>query len=287
MSDIALRAGVSKNAVSLALRHDPQIPEKTRRRIERVARSMGYKKNPTVTHLMAQLRMARAPAFQASLALLNANQDVAAFTRHPTIPIYVSGCRRRAADLGYSLDEFWLHDPQLNGERLDKILRARNIKGAIVVGLMKENRLPEKFQSTWAAFPIVVTGVRTREPALSFACTDHHMLALKAFQKALELGYRRPALVLDHVIDGLTFQRGRAGGAGRAARVAPHAAFLFRRGGAGKTGLVPPVVREGKARCVAHALQRRSALAQGPARHRPDPARVARRITGMGGHGPA
>jgi LacI family transcriptional regulator len=211
MSDIAQRAGVSKNAVSLALRGDPQIPVKTRRRIERVARSMGYKKNPTVTHLMAQLRMSRAPAFQASLALLNAHNDAAAFTRHPTIPIYVGGCRRRAEELGYTLNEFWLHDPQLNGERLNKILRTRNIKGAIVVGLMKENRLPEKYASTWEAFPTVVTGVRTREPALSFACTDHHMLALKAFQKALELGYRRPALVLDHVIDGLTDGRFSAG----------------------------------------------------------------------------
>src|ERR1700683_1076213 len=112
MSDIAFKAGVSKNTVSLALRNDPQIPETTRHRIQLLAQTMGYKKNPTVTHLMAQLRMSRAPAFQASLALLNANQDVAAFTRHPTIPVYVSGCRRRAEELGYSLDEFWLHDPE-------------------------------------------------------------------------------------------------------------------------------------------------------------------------------
>jgi LacI family transcriptional regulator len=160
---------------------------------------------------MAQLRMSQVPAFQASLALLNANQDVAAFTRHPTIPAYVNGCRKRARELGYSLDEFWLHDPQLNGERLNKILRARGIRGAIIVGLMKENRLPESFRSTWDSFPSVVTGVRTREPALSFACTDHHMLALKAFEKAVELGYRRPALMLDHVIDGLTDGRFSAG----------------------------------------------------------------------------
>ena len=211
LSDIALRAGVSKNTISLALRRDPQIPEETRRRIERLAQSMGYQKNPVVNHLMAQMRMSRAPAFQASLALLNANQDVAALTNHPTIPVYVSGCRRRAGELGYSLDDFWLHDPQLNGVRLNKILRTRGIKGVIVVGLMKENRLPERFSSTWDTFPTVVTGVRTREPALSFASTDHHMLALKAFQKAIELGYSRPALVLDHVIDGLTDGRFSAG----------------------------------------------------------------------------
>jgi LacI family transcriptional regulator len=211
MRDLALRAGVSKNTVSLALRHDPQIPERTRRGIRRLARLMGYQKNPTVGHLMAQLRMSQAPGFQASLALINANQDVAAFIRHPTIPVYVSGCRRRAKELGYSLDEFWLHDPQFNGERLRKILRSRGIKGIIVVGLMKENQLPKAFLPIWDAFPTVVTGVRTQSPALSFACTDHYMLALKAFQKALDLGYRRPALVLDHVIDGLTDGRFTAG----------------------------------------------------------------------------
>src|SRR5471030_3130953 len=187
MSDIARRAGVSKNTVSLALRADPQIPEKTRRRIQRLAQGMGYQKNPTVAHLMAQLRKSRSPSFQSTLALLNASLDPAAFTRHPTIPVYVKGCRRRAAQLGYSLDEFWLHDKNLDGHRLNKILRARSIRGAIVVGLMKENRLPARFLPTWKEFHTVVTGVRTHDPTLSFACADHHILALKAFEQALRL----------------------------------------------------------------------------------------------------
>jgi len=203
MSDIALRAGVSKNTVSLALRHDPQIPEKTRRRLQHLADVMGYQKNPTVAYLMAQLRQSRSPAFQASLALLNANLDPAAFTRHPTVPVYVLGCRRRAEELGYSLDEFWLHDEKLDAPRLQRILRTRNIRGLIVVGLMKENRLPPRFLPIWKQFPTVVTGVRTHDPALSFSCSDQHILALKAFEQALRLGYRRPAMVLDHVIDRL------------------------------------------------------------------------------------
>jgi len=211
MNDIARRAGVSKNAVSLALRRSAEIPEKTRRRIEKIAHSLGYKKNPTVAHLMAELRKVRQPAFQSTLALLNASVDSAAFTRHPTIPTYVAGCRRRAAQLGYGLDEFWLHDPELNGKRLNKILRARSIRGVIVVGLMKENRLPTLFLPTWKEFHTVVTGVRTHEPTLSFACTDHHALALKAMEQARRLGYQRPALVLDHEIDRLVEGRFSAG----------------------------------------------------------------------------
>ena len=211
MRDIALAAGVSKNTVSLALRNDPQIPERTRRRITEIARRLKYRKNATVAHLLAELRRVRSPRFHSGLALLNAHADPNAFRVHPTIPTYVRGCQRRASQLGYTLDELWLHDPMLDGPRLNKILRARGIRGVIVVGLMRENRLPARFLPTWEEFPAVVTGVRTHDPALSFACTDHHMLALKAFQKALELGYERPALVLDRVIDRLVDGRFSAG----------------------------------------------------------------------------
>lgn len=203
MQDIARAAGVSKNTVSLALRNDPQIPQETQLRIAHLAKELGYRKNPTIAHLMVQLRLGAATGHKSTLALLNANEDRDAFRVHPTIPSYVEGCRRQAAQAGYSLDEFWLHDPGLDGERLNKILRARGIRGVIVVGLMKQNRLPEKFMPTWTEFPCVVTGVRTRHPALSFACTDHHILAMRAVENALLLGYRRPALVLDHVIDHL------------------------------------------------------------------------------------
>lgn len=211
MTDVARAAGVSKNTVSLALRNSPQIPEGTRRRIVRAATRLKYRKNATVAHLMAEMRRTRGTRHQAGLALLNAHADRTAFRTHPTIPAYVEGCRQRAAALGYSLDEFWLHDPALDGPRLNAILHARGIRGAIAVGLMGENRLPERFAATWREFPVVVTGVRTAGPALSFACTDHHMLVRDAFRQALALGYRRPGLVIDPVIDRLVDGRFSAG----------------------------------------------------------------------------
>jgi DNA-binding LacI/PurR family transcriptional regulator len=211
MTDIAARANVSKNTVSLALRNDPQIPEVTRERIRAIAAELGYQKNPTVAHLMTQLRAGRSHRVRASLALLNANLDRHAFIKHPTVPAFVEGIRRRAVAQGYTLDEFWLHDPHLDGIRLNEILRARGIRGAVVAGLMNENRLPERFLPTWETFPCVVTGTRTHEPALSFACVDHHMVALRAFENALQLGYKRPALVLDEDIDHLVQGRFSAG----------------------------------------------------------------------------
>lgn len=211
MSTIAAQAGVSKNTVSLALRHDPQIPPETRRRIERVARDLGYTKNPVISQLMTELRKVHPAGHRRAFALLNANGDLHAFTRHPTVPACVAGCRRRAAQLGYTLDEFWLHSAELYGERLNRVLRSRGIRGVIVVGLTRENRLPSRFSVTWQNHSVVVVGTRTREPALHHACVDHHALVLEAMERARLLGYRRPALVVERGIDLLVDGRFGAG----------------------------------------------------------------------------
>lgn len=211
MADVALAAGVSKNTVSLALRGSHRVSKGTREKVEKVALQLGYQLNPTVANLMSELRQTRTAGFQATLALVNANESRTAFTDHPTVPIYIEGCRGRAERLGYALDEFWLYDPEISVTRWQSIFRARNIRGILLVGMMSTNRLPAHLAPLWDEFPTLVTGVRTRGPALSYACSDHHSLALVAFEKAMALGYRHPALVLDGVIDRLIEGRFTAG----------------------------------------------------------------------------
>jgi LacI family transcriptional regulator len=203
MADIARDLGVSKNTVSLALRGDPQISAPTRDRVRAAAHRLGYTLNPVISHLMAELRRAEAPRAHRTIALLNGFRAADAFRVHPTIPAYVAGCRRRAAALGYGTDDFWLHDPQLDGARLSRILEARGIRGLILIGTMDDHRLPQRFAETWPRFACAVTGVRTEGPELSFCCVDHHALVLKAVEQALRLGYRRPGLAIDGKIDRL------------------------------------------------------------------------------------
>lgn len=203
MADVARAAAVSKNTVSLALREDPRISPRTRQRIVAVATRLGYERNPIVGEMMAHMRLGSQSGFHATFALINANLDPTSFTSHPTIPSYVKGATDRAADLGYRLDPFWMHDPRIDGKALARIIAARGIRGVLIVGMMKENRIPSHFLPVVEKFPCVVTGVRTRQPALSFACVDHHMLTLKSLERTLALGYRRPALALDQVIDTL------------------------------------------------------------------------------------
>ncbi len=243
LADIAREVGCSKYTVSLALKGDSRISASTRAKVQAVADKLGYQPNAVVAHLMAQLRASRSSGFQAKLALINANRQRDALSKHPTIPTYVAGCESRAEKTGYAFDRFWMHDPAYKPERLRRILQTRGIKGIILVGLMDSNRLPPEFTPLWESFPTVVTGVRTRAPALSFCCVDHHHLALRAVERAFELGYRRPGLVIDEVIDALVEHRFSAGFR-TGQQMAPKSRQLPVFNSAGTTEEVPAEFRE-------------------------------------------
>jgi LacI family transcriptional regulator len=210
MADVGEVAGVSKNAVSLAFRHDPQIPVATRDRIFAAARKIGYRYDPHAGDLLSRVR-AGGQAARSTLAVVHAHADKNAWKAHPTIPTYLTGVRRRAEERGYGTDLFWLHDQGVRGEALARILRSRGIRGVVVVGMMRTNQLPDHFLPVIEGFSCVVTGVRTRAPALPFACVDHYDLSRRAMEHALSLGYRRPGLVLDETIDHLVDGRFGAG----------------------------------------------------------------------------
>ncbi len=204
MAQLAARAGVCKATVSLALRNDPRISPATIKRVTKVAEELGYTRNPVLDELMSQLRRSRKFGYQRTIALLNAHPQRRAFWDNPTIPSWVAGCRRRAEYLGYTADEFWLHDPALDGARLRRILTTRGSRGAIIIGGFNLDSIPERFSCLWSEFACVVTGVRTHNPALSFTCVDHHNLVLDAMSEVRKLGYQRPGLVLNGEVDRVT-----------------------------------------------------------------------------------
>lgn len=211
MQDIATKAGVGKATVSLAMRDDSRLRPETRARIQKLAAEMGYRTNATVASLMAQLRASRSPKYQATLGLLNASYDARTLTGLHTFRDWVGGCSLRAAQLGYRLDEFWLYQPGVGSARLSKILKSRNIRGLIIAGLLDQHVLPRAFTQIWESLACVVIGIRPTEPALHFSTNDQYATALRAMQELARLGYRRPGLVINPVVDELVDRRFSAG----------------------------------------------------------------------------
>ncbi len=56
---IAAEAGLSPSTVSLALRNSPKIPAATKRRIQKIAKRLGYRPDGKLTELMSHLRLKR------------------------------------------------------------------------------------------------------------------------------------------------------------------------------------------------------------------------------------
>lgn len=166
MADVARLAGVSKNTVSLSLKDSPLISEKTKKKILKIAESIGYEKNMIFSRFMSEIKMSGLKRYRETIALINANENSDALKNHPTIPKYVEGIRRAAEREGFAINEFWLYDPELNGRSLTRVLKTRGIRGGIITGLMDNNRLPSKFKEVWNTFKFVITGVRTYEPFL-------------------------------------------------------------------------------------------------------------------------
>jgi LacI family transcriptional regulator len=201
LQDIARAAGVGKATVSLALRDDPRLRPATRARIQQVASEMGYHANATVSALMAQLRASRTPKYQATLGLVNASTERDTLRNFSTFRDWVNGCLHRATQLGYGLDDFWLREPGIPPGRLATILEARGIRGLVIAGVGDRNAMPAEFEAVWTRFACVVIGLRTTRPALHCATNDQFATAFQAVEQALQLGYRRPGLVVQGEID--------------------------------------------------------------------------------------
>lgn len=202
MQAVATAAGVGKATVSLALRNDPRLRPETRARIQALAEKMGYKPNAAVANLMAQLRASRTPKYQATLGLMNASKYPDALSGLHTFRDWTAGARRRASQLGYGIDEFWLNDPAIPPARLARILESRGIRGLVFAAMLDTGTLPAAMRDFWTRFAAVVVGVRSTAPAMHFACNDQYLTAMKAVEEVIRIGYKRPGLVISPQVDG-------------------------------------------------------------------------------------
>ncbi len=210
MQQIGQAAGVSKSAVSLAMRNDPRIPEATRLRIQAIAREMGYRRNPVVDSLMTQLRAGRQPTFQANLGLINCS-PIKDLEQNHTFRRLREGVVRRAEDLGYGIEEFWLQQPDMRPQRLKQIVETRGIRGLILIAALSPDTIDRGYIDFWYDFACAVIGVTHLNNRLNCSSNDQYLTARRATEKVLELGYKRPMLVVPSEDDALLEDKFSAG----------------------------------------------------------------------------
>jgi len=192
-SQIAKIARISRSTVSRALQNHPAIPEKTRLRIQRLAEKLSYRPNPLISALMASRSKPRTTAFAIPIATLTAwppSRDLAPI---PSIQRLLRGASDRASELGYHLEEFWIDEPGMTGERLNQILVNRGIVAAMLAPLPDTH---SEIQLDWEQFSIGTFAPNSKIPRFHRASHFHFNGACVALEELHRRGYRRPGMIL-------------------------------------------------------------------------------------------
>lgn len=193
LKDVAREAGYHVTTISLALRDQPSIPEKTRKEIRAIAQRMGYETNP-VFHALSRFRKhgrVRGPAPR--IAYLENFGAGSGFTRSPHLEIILEGARRQAALLGYELDVLAVGEDDHDAHSLAAHLRANEITG-VVIGVF----IPgfAELALNWDDYAVVKIHSRHMEPHVTVVANDQLREVRLVFRQLDALGYKRIGLAI-------------------------------------------------------------------------------------------
>jgi DNA-binding LacI/PurR family transcriptional regulator len=208
MQQIAEAAGVSRMAVSLALRNSPKISKATTERIRRIAEEFGYRPNPMVSALMTQLRHGREVRKPSVLAYVTAYPTEDGWRQPGPFVAFYEGAKRRAETLGYVLDLWWLRRPGLSEQRFCDILFTRDIHGLIFAPLPGAGGA---LNLDWSRFASSAIAYSVTSPAMNRASNDQFGTITLALAELTRLGYRRIGLAITRESDERVRQKWSAG----------------------------------------------------------------------------
>jgi LacI family transcriptional regulator len=195
---VADKAGVHRSTVSLALRDNRRISEDVRQKIQRIAKELGYRSNPLVTALMRSRRTRRTAKHVVLAYVTNYPTRYGWRPPHHDRPDYFPGAARRATELGYKLEDFWLGEAGMTPKRFAQILTSRGINGLLI------GRLPpgqSELDLPWEGFSSVALGLTLKNPRLHHVAEDAFASAAEAMNQCIAAGYKRVGFVFSEPDD--------------------------------------------------------------------------------------
>ncbi len=193
LSDIAERAGVTKMAVSLALRGQGRLRAQTRERIRKLAAEMGYEPDPALRALNTHKQQLKTADKGEVIALIVDGPEREPWKTEKYVMNFKEGVEAGARRLGYRLLPFWAGDAP--GKALERMLVARGIRALILAPepRLKKDRLP--LDLDWDRFSVVRLGRTHGDIEVPCVSHDHYGSMRAVFAELLRRGYRRPVLI--------------------------------------------------------------------------------------------
>ncbi len=200
LKTIAKLTGLSQSTVSRALRNDPMQSRQTCARVQKVAKDIGYSPSPLVSALMTQIKRGRKSQYSATIGLIDLFAERDGWRKWRSIPPLVDGFRRRASELKYNTETFWLGQPGMSPKRLVNILRSRGIIGIVIIPPFEMN---SRLDMDISGFACATMGYPLKSPNIHRAARDFIKDISIAIDQATQLGYKRLGLAVPSRIEHL------------------------------------------------------------------------------------
>ena len=188
MSDIATKLGLSTMTVSRALGNVGGVKPSTRARVLQAAKTLGYRPDPSLSVLNLYRHGRRQHALAEKLAFVTDFPTADGWRKIITFARYFEGVRRRATQLGYGIEPFWIGAAGMTPRRASEILRGRGIRG-IIIGPLARGR--SSLELNWPYFSTVALGRSLERPGVTVVSANHFQAMELACAEVARRGYRR------------------------------------------------------------------------------------------------
>lgn len=186
MKEVAKAAGVSIGTASNALRGVGQTAPETVRKVQAVAKKLGYAPDPRISVAMASIRQRTYSGHDEVIAFVHAYETEKEWRSRPIINRYWQGAQARASELGFRLEPYWLGG--MSQARHSQILFHRGIRGLI---LAPHPEPDARLKLNWKDFATVSISRSIVEPVTHAVLDDHFLIMRKAMLQLYACGYRR------------------------------------------------------------------------------------------------
>jgi hypothetical protein len=176
------------------------VSEAERRRIQAIARRLGYKRDPEIARLMEHLRTTRAQRRDSTLAVIIPELDREGLASYSPITEMLKGIRAQAEEAGFVPELFFLTDPGMTPARLRSILVARGIKGLILAPYASGVGTLDLDVSGFSA---ATTGYSIVRPQVHRACPNYLQMMDELIDHLQRLHFHRIGLVMTYSRGGI------------------------------------------------------------------------------------
>ncbi len=183
LEDIARISGVSRSTVSRVINGDPNVNDRTRKKVQDIIQNLNFQPNLAARGLAAGSTRVIGLVIPVGISSI--------FT-DPYFPILIQGVSSACNQLGYSI-MLWLAEPQYERKTISQILYNGLIDGVIVSSMVMDDPLIDRLYESNR--PFITIGRHPTNEKVNYVDVDNRVGAYQGVSYAFRTGHHRVALL--------------------------------------------------------------------------------------------